>query len=390
MLSVAAVFIAVIAGIVFINRMDGGSAGRDGRGQDSLVGVKVIAAQKRDMRDMRIFTGTLSAVEEYDAAAKIGGQVEMLAADLGDCVRKGDVIARLDDEEYKQQLAQARAEIDVAQASLAEAESTLLAAERSYERVKNLREQRVASASELDAAETELKAQKSRVELAKSQIKQREASLRAAEVRLSYTVIKADWENGDDDACRYVAARHTSQGTMLGANSPVVTLVDLSLLKAVINVTERDYASLQVGQPAAITLDFLDRGTFDGEVKRLAPVFGEASRQARVEIDVENPDNILKAGMFVRVHIELGREEDTIAVPQNALVQRGAARGVYIVNEDDTVNFSAVEPGISQDGWVAVSGVDEGDRVVTLGHHLLSEGMRVTATPDDMESRGGS
>lgn len=375
-----AAFIAVIIllGLLIITRFGDESAGQ--RGQDSLVGVETALAERRDMRDLRVFTGTLIAEKQYDAAAKVGGQVMEIAVDLGDCIRKGDLIARLDNEEHLQQLAQAQAELDVAKASLAEARSTLEAAEREYNRIENLREQKVASASELDAARTQYEAQQAGLSLAEAQIAQREASLRAAEIRLSYTTIKAEWENGDDESCRYVAARYVNQGATISANTPVVTLVDLSLLKAVIHVAERDYAHLEVGQPATVTVDYMADKSFPGTVTRLAPVFDETSRQAQVEVKVPNPNNTLKAGMFANVHIELDEAKDTIAIPADALIQRGTQRGAFIV-ENGKVRFQPLAEGIRDKSWVEVDELKEGTEVVTLGHHLLSDGMTVTTTP---------
>ena len=122
------------------------------------------------------------------------------------------------------------------------------------------------------------------------------------------------------------------------ANTPLVTLVDLSLLRAVINVAERDYAFLRIGQQANISVDSFLGKTFPGTVVRMAPIFDEASRQARVEIAVPNPDSILKGGMFARVHIELGQAVQTTAAPSASIIQRQGAQGVFVV-EDGTARF---------------------------------------------------
>ncbi len=343
--------------------------------KQSVVGVRVAQVERRDLVETRVFSGTLEAEKQYDAAAKVGGRIREIGVSLGECIRKGDLIARLDSEEYEQQLVQAQAELDVVRASLAEARSVLAAAERNYQRAAKLREQKVSSIAELEAAETERLTQQAGVNLAQAQIKQREAALRAAEVRLSYTTLRADWQG--EDVCRFVARQHVDEGANIAANAPVVTLVDLSLLRAVINVAERDYAFLRIGQQANISVDSLVDKTFPGTVVRMAPIFNEASRQARVEISVPNPDSILKGGMFARVHIELGRAEQTTAAPSAAIIQRQGAQGVFVV-EDGTARFVEVRAGIEDGGWVQVTGLEEGQQVVTLGHHLLSDGVRVS------------
>jgi RND family efflux transporter MFP subunit len=355
--------------------------------EQAVFGVNVARVERRDLVSMRVFSGSLIAEKKYDAAAKVGGQIQEMAVSLGDCIRRGDLIARLDSEEYEQQLAQARAELDVAQASLAEARSSLVAAERVYQRAITLRDQKVASAAELETAETESLARRAGVNFAQAQIKQREAALRTAEVRLSYTTLTADWQADGDDVCRHVARRHVDEGDTIAANTPVVTLVDLSLLKAVINVAERDYALIKTGQQTNITVDSIAERIFPGTVARMAPVFDEASRQAQVEIAVANPDGLLKSGMFTRVHIELGRAEKAVAAPSTAIIQRLGTRGAFVV-EDGKARFVEVRTGIEHQGWLQVSGLEEGWEIVTLGHHLLSDGVRVsTSTEEEAASR---
>ncbi|MDX9894947.1 MAG: efflux RND transporter periplasmic adaptor subunit [Desulfofustis sp.] len=345
--------------------------------EQAVVGIQAGTVERRNLADVRVFSGTLSAEKQYDAAFKVSGRIREIAVHLGDCLERGALIARLDSEEYEQQLAQARAELDVAEAALAEAQSSLVAAERDYQRALKLRDQKVASAAELESAETEQLARQAGVNLAQAQIKQRQAALRAAEVRLSYTTLTADWHNGPETACRFVAGRHVDEGATVAANAPVVTLVDQSLHKAEINVAERDYALLQTDQQARITVDAVPDRSFAGTVVRLAPVFEETSRQARVEIAVDNPDYLLKAGMFARVYIELSRADQAVAAPITAVIRRLGTTGVFVV-EEGVARFVEVNPGIEHDGWVQVDGLEVGQQVVTLGHHLLSDGVRVT------------
>ena len=368
--------LAVSGAIFFIMRSGSNKKVRSPR-KETVVGVNVALVERRDLSEIRVFSGTLKAENQYDAAAKVGGRIQEIAVSLGDCLNRGDLIARLDSDEYEQQLAQAQAELDVAEASFAEAQSNLQAAERNYQRALKLREQKVSAVAELEAAETEKLTQQAGVNLAQAQINQRQAALRTAEVRLSYTTLKADWQAGDGNGCRYVARQYVDEGDTIAANAPVVTLVDLSVLIAVINVAERDYAFLKIGQTANVSVDFIAGETFPGTVVRMAPVFDETSRQARVEIAVPNPDSFLKGGMFARVHIELGRAEQTLAAPSTAVIQRLGKYGAFIV-DDGKARFVEVQTGIEDEGWLQVSGLEEGQQVVTLGHHLLSDGVRVS------------
>ncbi len=371
-----------MAAVIFFRMSSGQKDQKNVARRQPVVGVRVAPVERRDLVEIRIFSGTLEAEKQYDAAVKVGGRIKEIAVSLGECLKKGDLIARLDSEEYEQQFAQVQAELDVAQASLAKAKSMLEAAERNYQRAAKLREQKVSSVAELEAAETERLTQLAGVNLAQAQINQRQAALRAAEVRLSYTTLRADWQG--NDVCRYVADRYVDEGDTIAANAPVVTLVDLSLLRAVINVAEREYAFLKIGQQADISVDSLAGRTFPGTVVRMAPVFDEASRQARVEISVPNPDSILKGGMFARVHIELARAEQALAVPSAALIQRQGVNGVFVV-EAESARFADIETGIKDGDWTQLTGLTEGQQVVTLGHHLLSDGVRVAPSDGNDE-----
>jgi multidrug efflux pump subunit AcrA (membrane-fusion protein) len=124
-------------------------------------------------------------------------------------------------------------------------------------------------------------------------------------------------------------------------------------------------------------------------VIRLAPLFRELSRQARVEIDVPNPDGELKPGMFARIDIELGRADNATWVPVQAIVKRQGNAGVFLVSDDGgTVRFIPTETGIEDGRKVQVLKPALSGRVVTLGHHLLLDKSKISIA--DTPSAGGS
>ena len=119
------------------------------------------------------------------------------------------------------------------------------------------------------------------------------------------------------------------------------------------------------------------------EVARIAPVFRSESRQARVELRVNNPDRRLKPGMFVRAQTVLARVEDATVVPEDALVTREGRNVVFVVSDDGkTVNERPVEVGVREQGRVQVIGEGLTGRVVTLGQQQLEDGTEVTIPPD--------
>jgi RND family efflux transporter MFP subunit len=120
---------------------------------------------------------------------------------------------------------------------------------------------------------------------------------------------------------------------------------------------------------------------FEGTIARIAPVFIESTRQARVEVSVENPELRLKPGMFVRATVVLDRVADATIVPEQSLVRRDGRDGVFVVADGgDTVAWREVRVGFRQDGRVQVTGEELASSVVVLGQQLLDDGSQVTVS----------
>ncbi|MFW5453505.1 efflux RND transporter periplasmic adaptor subunit [Thioalkalivibrio sulfidiphilus] len=360
------------------------------QGSSRAVAVTVAEVQTREMREVLRFTGSLAAASRVEITPRVAGRLDRVFVDIGDTVRRGDLLARLDTDAFEQELQQSRAELAVARAGLAEAEASLEAARRALVRTRELRAQRVASQSELEAAETEVQAQAARLELARSQIQQREAALAGAQIRLSYTELRAQWHG--DDTERLVAERYADEGVILQANSPVLALVEPNPLRAVVFVTERDYARLAPGQEAILRAEAYPGERFTGALSRLAPEFRETSRQARVEISVPNDELRLRPGMFVEASIQVSRVENATVVPLDALVEREGAPGVFLLDESGEAplaRFVPVGTGVREGDWVEIRSPELQGRVVTLGHHLLSDSGRVRVVDaEQVDGRG--
>jgi RND family efflux transporter MFP subunit len=312
----------------------------------------------------------------FDVAAKIGGRVEEVAVRIGDSVQRGQIVARLDDDEYVQQREQARAELAVAQASVDEAQSAMRLAATEYTRLQALERQGFAAGAELERARADHAAAQARLKLAQAQVAQRQAALRAAEVRLGYTLVRANWSGGNDH--RLVAQRFVDPGATLAANAPVVSVLDLDPVIAVVHVGERDYVRLRPGQHATVTAAAYQGRQFPAEVVRLAPRLEEDTRQARVELAVANPEHLLKPGMFVEARVVLASVRGATVVPQAALTRRGGELGVFLTDaERAAAHFVPVQLGITQGDHAQILEPALEGWVVTLGQHLLRDGAAI-------------
>jgi len=306
---------------------------------------------------------------------------------VGDPVKSDQLIAQLDDDEYAQQVEQARAELAVGQANVAEAKSALDLAKRELERVTALHEKKMASDSEKDEAAARYTAAEAKQRVALAEVSRREAALKAAEVRLSYTRIQVSWE--EKDASRVVGERYVDEGEMLRANDSIVSILDNSVMVATIDAIERDYTKLSVGQQATVTTDAFPGRQFTGIIVRIAPLLKETSRQARVDIEMPNSKQELKPGMYVRVRIEFDSHEDATAVPFSALARREGTQGVFLVDKDGRkADFVPITVGISEGDLVEVLDPPLEGSVVTMGHHLLESGGAIRLPESSPEKKG--
>ncbi len=354
--------------------------------QNAPVAVEVALIKKASIREVGSFTGSLHPLSEFIVAPKIAGRLEKLLVNIGDTIKCGQLVAVLDDGEYRQQVIQAKAELEVARANFQERESTIENSKREYERTKALRKKKIASESQLDAAESEFKTQQAKLKVAAAQISQKEAALKMAKVRLSYARIKVSENN--TKGYRVVGERFVDEGAMMAPNTPIVSILDIEKLIVVIHVIGRDYPKIQKGQEAVISTDSFPGCKFSGKVIRIAPILKEKSREARVEIKIPNVKKLLKPGMFVRVHIQFDEHDNATVVPLSALVKRNGSKGVFVVDpKEKKARFIPVTVGIINGIQVEVLNPVIKGAVVTLGHHLLEDGNSIIL-PDKKKADG--
>ncbi|RJP84972.1 MAG: efflux RND transporter periplasmic adaptor subunit [Desulfobacteraceae bacterium] len=381
------VLLAAIIGWVVSSRIYEKSDAGGQKGESESIPVKVAPVKYGPIELRRMFSGTLEATAEFIVAPKIGGRIEALLVDLADTVSQGQEVAQLDDDEYIQAVAQARADLAVAKANLAEAKSSLEIAARELARVKTLRSRGVASESQMDVVRSNQLQKQAGLEIAEAQQAKAEAFLETANIKLGYARVTADWTGGDKQ--RVVAERHIDEGNTVAANAPLLTIVELDPITGVIFVTEKDYARLKTGQSVSLTTDAFPGEAFVGHITRIAPVFNQATRQARVEMTIANPAHRLKPGMFIRAAIVLDRVEDAVIVPEQALTRRGGHAGVFLVaGSSRNAVWREVEEGIRGDDLVQIKGENLSGRVVILGQQLLNDGSAVSIS-EDRTATGG-
>ncbi len=361
---------------------------RGGGGGSRSSPVEVAMIETGPIVLKRSFSGTLEPLADFVVAPKVSGRIETLLVDISDNVTRGEVVGELDNDEYVQAVTQAEADLVVAKANLAKAKSDLDIATREFDRTKKLLKRGIASDSEFDALKADELAKKALLQVARAQLTKAASSLETAKIRLGYTRITASWTGADHE--RVVAERYYDEGQTVAANQPLLLIVELDPILGVVFVTEKDYAHLRPGQTVSLTTDAYGDAAFFGRIERIAPVFKKTTRQARVEMNIENPGHRLKPGMFFRATVVLKKVPEAAIVPEQALVIRDEQNGVFVVSADGkSVVWRPVKAGIREAGRVQIEGEGLSGRVVILGQELLRDGSAVNVPAEKREMETG-
>jgi len=352
------------------------------------VPVEEVQIQRGPIALQRIFSGELEALAEFVVAPKVSGRVERMIVNIADTVKRGQVVAELDNDEYVQAVAQAQADLEVARANQSQAKSALEIANREFKRTESLLKRGIASDSEFDAARQDRLAKQAQLKVAAAQITKAESSLETANIRLGYTKVTAGWTGGAEH--RVVAERYVNEGQTVAANAPLLLIVDLNPIVGVIFVTERDYAHLKPGQLVSLTTDAYPGEQYPGRIARIAPIFRKSTRQARIEMTIDNPQYRLKPGMFISATVVLDRVPEATIVPEQALTIRDDKSGIFIVSEDgQSVVWHEVKVGIREGNRVQVAGEGLSGRVVILGQQLVKDGSAITIPAEQNQTAAG-
>ena len=337
------------------------------------VAVAVAPLERKDLQRRRIFTGTLKPSLFFDVAPRVGGRIIEMPLSMGDVVHPGDLLVRLDDQDYRLEYDQLKAEVDVARARRDAQKTATAARKKEFDRAKTLAKKKMISDAQYDEAETAYKMAVENEKVAQAQLRQEESRLRLAEVRLQDCLLRGPQGEKMGDRMLHVGSSYVELGALVKANEPLLSLMDIQTLKGQFYVTEGDYALMHSGMGASLRVDAYPERSFSARVERVSFLVQEESRQALVELAIPNEGLFLRPGMFMRAEVVLEEKSRALAVPLEALCEREGDRGVFLVDpEGKKAFFQKILPGIQDEGMVEILEPEELEGlVVILGHHLL-------------------
>ena len=192
--------------------------------------------------------GNLVGEQTVDVAPKTGGRLVSVNVQLGDAVRKGQLLAKLDDQEIIEQVNQAKAALEVANATIRQRQADLKVAELNFDRSKNLFQRQLLAKQSLDDAESKFLAAQAQIDLSQAQAAQTAARLEELNINLANTRVTSP-VNG------FVGKRNVDPGAWVSQNLPVASVVEIAKLRLIANVVERDLRMVTAGDPATVEVD---------------------------------------------------------------------------------------------------------------------------------------
>jgi len=269
---------------------------------------RVITVERGDLEVLVSANGVVEPINRVEIKSKASGQIEQMTVEEGDVIRRGGLIARLDQSVARNDLEQARADLMVSEANVTQSQNNLKRAEQLFERG-------LISAEEMDRVRVE-------EVRARSQLVRSKATLQLAEERMEETIVRSPIDGIMLTKDVEVGQIISSGVTTVGGGSLIATIADMDFVHVTANVDEVDIGRVRAGQKARIVADAYPNRSFTGEVIRVSPQ-GRTEQNIttfRVTALVPNEGGLLKAGMSADVELEIASKQNIVKLPNEALI----------------------------------------------------------------------
>lgn len=322
---------------------DAKSPGNSGSGGPTP--VEYVRLQPTVVKEELLAVGSLQSNESVILRPEVSGRIAAIGFRDGEVIRKGQLLVSLDASLNDAEVAQARAEYDLAVAN--------------FKRSEDLASRQFISSSAKDTAASNLQVA--------------EARLKLAQARQSKMRIVAPFDG-------VAGLRTVSPGDYVKDGADLVNLEDVRTLKADFRLPERNLSQVRAGQTVEIIADALPRERWQGLVESINPRVDANGRSLELRARLANTDGKLRPGMFVRVRVIVGERQNALLVPEEAIVPQGEEFFIYKI-VDSKARRVPVTVGVRRDALVEVVGdVAPGDQVVTAGIRIFADGQAVKAT----------
>ncbi|QDU79346.1 Multidrug resistance protein MdtA precursor [Polystyrenella longa] len=338
----------------------------------TAMAVEVTHLSKRDLIESVDLVGSLEASADIQIYTRGEGYLVGLPFDVQDKVKEGDVVAVLDESEQRELVASTSAALKVTRAKLKAQQTKLDQSLNNYRRQQELDKSGVATSQQLEAAKAQFEISQAELELQQAEVDQAIANHNSSEMNLKQMRVLSP-------VTGFVAQRFTHVGDLVSSEKEIMRIVSIDKVKTVVNIVEKDYEKVRMGQTAEIRTDTFPGTVFKGTVVRKSPVVDPTTRMAEVHIEIPNSDLALKPGMHGRVRIRTNVIPRADVLPIASLLQHKDKTSLYVVEGEPAVtSLREVETGASDGEYIEiVSGVGVEDRIVALGSQMVDDGDEV-------------
>lgn len=311
-------------------------------------------------------TGTLGPVTEATLKAKVAGELLAVPVREGEAVRQGQVLARIDQTEVRARVAAREADVEAARAQL--------------DLAKKNRGMQSALLAKGFISQNAFDSVNSNYEVAAAKLRAAQAELVVARKALGDSVLVAPFAG-------VVAERFAKPGERIAVDAKVLSIVDLSRLELEAAVPAAEIGRVRIGQPLEFRVDGFGEQPFAGRIERINPTTVAGSRSINVYAVIDNPEGVLRAGMFAQGAASLQKIAGALLIPASAVREEAGASFVYALAEGRIVRKPVKTGAIDSAGLVRVlEGLAPGERIVRANLGVLREGAQATVADPAAEA----
>ncbi len=346
--------------------------------EQSIPSVEVTKPIRKDIVRKISLTASIEPLYQATLYAKAAGYLKWINVDIGDWVKKGDILAELDIPEMSKEYDQVHAKLREAEANFEQAKADLELKKQTYQRIKEIWETEPGAVAEqdVDVAKANHELSKAKINHEKAKIDNSKAEMERIKVLVEYGKIIAPFDGVITE--RFVDPGALVQDATSDIDvSPVLKIMHVDTVRVFIDVPEPDVLSVQKGAKATLSIRSLPNRKFSGTVTRFANALNPETRTMRTLIEIPNSDRTLRAGMYGNITLNLGELKDAIAIPASALIVEKDKTFIYSVL-NGKVEKKEIKTGIDDGIEVeVVEGLMGDEDIIIKGKNAVADGESV-------------
>ena len=335
--------------------------------------LKVITATPVNVPDALEAVGSVRALQTSQLSSETTGTITQIRVHEGDRVRRGEVLAQLDQAAPAAALERAVATESAAGNELAAAEADLSLAESTLTRYQTLYDKQIISRQQFDEIKARQQSALAHRDLARAAQQQAKAAVAEARAALDFTRVLAPFDG-------IVAERKLDPGALASPGLAILTVEDVTHYRLEADVNENDLRFVRLGQQVPVSVDVLGDAILTGQVTQIVPAADTASRSFVVKVELP-VNKELRSGLFGHAQFSRG-QKSALLVPQTAVIERGQLHAAYVLDPSGIASLRYVTLGQPSGAQVEIlAGVQSGERVVAQPGDLDLSGKRIEAQP---------